>query len=211
MGTPDERAIHAGDGGDSAPQPPPRTASERLAAALPRSVLTLETIDPEPVGVTVNGTWHAMRFYEDFSLTEHARFARLKRQADELAALAEESGAEDLSDEEADALNAAIDAGYGGMVRLILPTLPPYLTEVQAEGDPRRPLSLVERQAIVTAFLSQQAERAARIASARLARATTATGGGSSPRSAPATATGGTGGRKRRSRTSSPPTATSPA
>jgi hypothetical protein len=205
----DERAMQTGPAGDSAPQAP-RTAQERLAAALPRTALAIDTQEDEPVGITVNGRWHPMRFFEDFSYLESKRFERLQKRGHELASLAGDPDADGFTDEQEEALGAALDDCYGLMVRLILPTLPAHLTEPPHEDEPRRPLSTSERMAIVTAFLSQVAERAARRATAALA-ARRQPGKRSSRRSAPVTATTATGTRKRRSGASATPTATSPA
>lgn len=201
MSNHDERPIPMGPGGDSAPQAPPRTASERLAAALPRSVLTLSVIDPAPVGITIDGTFHRIRFADDFTLTQHARLQRLHRTADELSAIGTED-LEALTPEQEDALNDALGDAYREMARLYLPSLTPETAAA---------LSYLQCRGIIDVVFTQVAEREARKATAGLATAARPTGGRSSRPSATATATGGTGGRKRRSGTSSRPTTTSPA
>lgn len=182
--------------GGQAQQP---SASSRLAAALPKEVLTLDTLDPEPRFVRVDGVSHRISHYDDFSLVQHGRFARLQGRATELSKVAIGADADELSAEEEERLSAALDGVYGDIVRLVLPTLPP---------EALKRMSFEQKRQVSQAFLTTQAEKNARLAAARAQRPT---GGTSSRRSARSTATGATGKSKRRSATSKPPTATSPA
>jgi hypothetical protein len=189
--------LQTGPGGESAPGP--ATPSERLAAALPRDVLTLDTLDPEPRFVRIDAVSYRISHYDDFSLIQHARFNRLNTKAKELSEMATSEDADTFTPEEVETLAAALDEIYGDIARLVLPTMPP---ETAAR------LKFPQKQRIVQAFLVTQAEKNARQRASRaVARPT---GGTSSRRSAPGTATGATGKKSRRSATSSPPTATSP-
>lgn len=196
--------------GAGTPAPAPTTPSprERIAqlkaaraaeaAERPSHVLTLETIDPEPRFVAVDGADHRIRFYDDLTLVEHARFARLQRRAAALAAeIPTGDDAGELDDDRAEALSAELDDLYGGMVRTILPTLP---------EDALGRLSFHQRQMVVQAFNAAQAERNARTAgrAAGPARPTGARSSTPSPRASAPTRT--TGSRSRRSASSSAPT-----
>lgn len=206
--------LHTGPGGGDAPRP--GTPSERLAAVLPRDVLTLETIEPEPRYVRVNGVRHRISAYDDFSLQQHARFARLHGRANEMVDLAVGEDADSFTDEEADALSSAMEAVYSDLTRLILPTLPAEdivgkPAEYDAAGNELSPeklaLNLRQKQQITAAFLAAQAEKNARTGAKRAGARPT--GAKSSRRSAPDTATGSTGKRAPRSAGSSSRTATS--
>ena len=193
-----------------APEPSPShlTPRERIAqirgerrqaapAPAPAHVLTLETIDPEPRYVTVDGEDYRISFYDDFTLVQHARYAKLKTRADSLLAALPERADEDVDLEELEAASEEMHQIYGEMVRMILPTLPRETLGRMAFG---------QRQQVTLAFLTAQAERNAR-GTARAIPTARPTGGRSSTPSPSASAPASTtGSRSRRSASSSPPT-----
>jgi hypothetical protein len=199
------------DRGAAAPAPdsPQLTPREQIAQLrrereqaapppAPTHVLTLETLDPEPRFVAVDGMDHRMSFYDDLSLFQHARFARLQKRASAIAAELPTGAGGDLDDARVETLSAELDDLYGGMVRVILPTLP---------DDALGRLSQHQRQLIVRAFNSAQAERNARNKAALASRARPTGDRSSTPSPRASSATRTTGSSKRRSGSSSAPTA----
>lgn len=173
---PAQRAPGTGPGGDS----PPASPRDRLLSIVPRAVLTLETIDPDPRCVTIDGVEYRLLAYDDLSIFDHARLTRLDKRATEAVELAESDDLDGLSDDDLDTLRRAVEGAYDQIVRLVVPDAPPE--RVAALG------SLKKRQ-IQLAFYDAPAGESARPATPGAGP----TGARSSLRSALATAIGSTG------------------
>lgn len=191
--------LEAGEGFADTPANRTPTAQERLAAhSAPAPLLDFTSIEPERPTVRIDGQDHAISFFDDFTLAQHARFARLQARANELGALSVDAESDTLTEQQAEALSDAMDDAYYQMARLILPSCPPATLER---------LSYQKRVMVVTAFNVAVAQRNATQGGTAAAVAPP-TGARSSPPAPRATAGGSaTGSRKRRSATSSPPTA----
>jgi hypothetical protein len=166
----------------------------RALALTPRPILTLDTIAPQRPTIRVDGLDYRLPLYEDFSLWQHARLAKLSARAGELDALALADGQEEPSLDDWAELDRVSLELYGEMVAVLIPDLP---------APTRQALALPQRQAIVREFFAHNQSSSVE------AEAATAppTGGSSSPPSPAPTATGPGGRGKRRSASSSPPTA----
>lgn len=154
-------------------------------------ILTLETIDPEPRSVRIDGASYLLRAYDDLSVFEHARLSRLTRRADEATAFATAEDGDDYTAEQIAALDASLHETYNQMTRIVVPDVP---------AETIAALSTEKKRQIQMAFYDALAERNARAAAAP-ARPT---GAWSSLRSALGTATGSIGRFARRCADSSP-------
>lgn len=191
-------AIPPGPGGEGSP--PAWSGQERLAQLLPSSVLRLETLAGEVRTITVNDVDYPLRFYDQLTFVQHQRLTRLQEKAADFEALVDGESFDDLTAEEDEAISAALDELYRGMVRICVPSLP--MEEVEA-------FSYVQLTQVVSAFLDSQTTRTARARATAEARRRA--GSPSSPPSPPASATTAGGRKPRRSRKSATPTADSPA
>lgn len=123
-----------GPGGAS----PPDSPRDRLLSIVPRAVLALETIDPDPRCVTIDGVAYRLLAYDDLSIFDHARLARLDKRATEALDLAESDDLDGLTDEDLDTLRRAVEGAYDQIVRLVVPDAPPEA--VAALGSPKKRL-----------------------------------------------------------------------
>lgn len=135
---------HTGPGGDS----PPATPRDRALRLVPRPVLTLETLDPDPRTIAIDGADYRLLAYDDLSLFDHARLARLDKRAAATLALAEEDDLADLSEEEIGALRGSVADAYTQIARLVVPDAP---RETVAA------LGTLKQRAIQLAFYDAQA------------------------------------------------------
>lgn len=143
--------------------PPPETPRDRALRLVPRPVLTLATLDPDPRAIAIDGVEYRLLAYDDLSVFDHARLARLDKRADETLALAEEDDLADLSDEEIAALRGAVEDAYTRIARLVVPDAPPET--VAALATPKK-------RAIQLAFYDAQAGTSVPGAAATPARPT---------------------------------------
>jgi hypothetical protein len=176
---------------------PPASPQSRLAALLERPILSLATAAPDRPVIEIDGVGYRLRFYDDMPFAEHGRLTLLTQRVEELAKVAIDDRALELSPDEAIRLGEEMDGCYNEMLRLVLPTCPAEIIAL---------LGYQQKRGVMEAFrLALATFRAVARAGAATDRPT---GVSSSPPSPPATAgRGGTGSRKRRSATSSPPTA----
>lgn len=175
---------------------PARPAAPRAALALtPRPILTLETIAPARPTIRIDGLDYRLPLYEDFSLWQHARLAKLAARAGELDALALADDQDEATLDQWAELDRLSHELYGEMVAVLLPDVP---------APTRQALTLPQRQAIVRAFFAQNQSPSV---GAEGAATDPPTGGSSSPPSPAPTGTGAGGRGKRRSANSRPRTA----
>lgn len=123
---------HAGPGGES----PPASPRDRLLSIVPRAVLALETIDPDPRCVTIDGVEYRLLAYDDLSIFDHARLSRLDKRAAEAVGLAESDDLDGLGDDDLDTLRRAVEGAYDQIVRLVVPDAPPE--QIAALGSPKK-------------------------------------------------------------------------
>lgn len=108
----------------------------------PPPVLTLTTKPVRPV-INVDGTDHRLSFYADFSPFQAKRFARLMEESVALLDTDEDAIAA-LPDDEQERLYEQAYVTYGGLIRVVLPTLPP---------ETLAGLDWEQRQAVLHTFL----------------------------------------------------------